>query len=102
MDCQICPIGKRILCFTACPEVNAQLCKIDNEIREDAMNDWGKGWTPPGTRIQRRCNFIGWTVLLIIVGVAAVRCDFQPLPSNLDSLVVSPRALERLHKEAVK
>ncbi|QXE86006.1 hypothetical protein KP003_16825 [Geomonas nitrogeniifigens] len=45
---------------------------------------------------ERSLQFMGWiTVAIIIAAVAACEAT-KPLPSNLEKLAASPRALQRL------
>lgn len=46
---------------------------------------------------------IALTAALIVIAIVFMvyQIIIRPLPSNLDELVVSPAAIERLHKEAL-
>lgn len=97
MDCNECSVGKQYMCYTACPLINAELCRIDDEIKEDGMRQ-KQPWQEQLDAEHRR-NIFKWVIILTcLVSVCYLigHVCGKPLPENLDSLVTSPGALARL------
>ena len=85
MNCNCCPTLKRLLCVTACDEINEELCAVDCQL-EGGMNK----------RRERNIYFMAWALILLILGGVAACSLTAQLPSNLEKLALSDSAIGRL------